>query len=81
MKITRPVRIYGDNLGVVNNCTSDSSMLKKKHVAVAYHMVREAVAANMIEVCKIRTSENLADLFTKALPGTVLNRLLEKFLY
>jgi hypothetical protein len=81
MKITKATKIYGDNLGVVNNCTSDSSMLKKKHVAVAYHLVREAVAAGMVEIRKIGTQDNLADMFTKGLPATTLNRLVDKFTY
>jgi hypothetical protein len=81
MKITKPTVIYGDNLGVVQNCRNDNSMLKKKHVAIAYHLVREAVAAGMVEIHKVKGQENIADIFTKALPGTTLNRLTDKFIY
>ena len=36
--------LIGDNMSVVLNCTLPSSQLKKKHNAIAYHRVREAVA-------------------------------------
>ena len=36
--------LFGDDLSVVTNTTIPSSMLKKKHNAISYHRVREAVA-------------------------------------
>ena len=39
-----------DNQGVVLNTSLPSSSLKKKHNAIAYHRVREAVAAKVIKV-------------------------------
>ena len=39
------VLMLGDNKSVVMNTTIPSSALKKKHCAVAYHQVCEAVAA------------------------------------
>ena len=39
--------VYGDNLGVIQNANINDSLLKKKHVAISYHKVREAVAAGI----------------------------------
>ena len=39
-----------DNKGVVLNTTLPSSTLKKKHNAIAYHRVREAVAAKIAKI-------------------------------
>jgi hypothetical protein len=36
-----------DNMSVVLNTTVPSSVLKKKHNAIAYHRVREAIAARI----------------------------------
>ena len=59
--------ICGDNKGVVLNSTIPDSLLKKKHVAIAYHRTREAAAASICHPIKTK-SEN-ADLLTKALTG------------
>ena len=45
------------------------SLLKKKHVAIAYHKTREAAAAGICHPIKIDTKCNFADLLTKALTG------------
>ena len=43
--------------------------MKNKHNAIAYHRIREAVAAGVVKMCYIQSSLNLADAMTKALPG------------
>ena len=41
--------------------------LKKKHVAICYHRVREACASGILRLAKEDTKTNLADLLTKNL--------------
>ena len=41
--IDGPANVFGDNQSVINNATIPESPLKKKHVAICYHRVREAV--------------------------------------
>jgi hypothetical protein len=55
--------------------------LKKKHNAIAYHRVREAVAAGIVQITKVHTSENLSDLLTKLLPEAKLKPLIQKILW
>ena len=43
--IDGPTIMFGDNMSVVLNTTVPSSILKKKHNSIAYHIVREAIAA------------------------------------
>jgi hypothetical protein len=43
-----PALMLGDNMPVVLNTTVPSSVLKKKHNAIAYHRVREAIAARIM---------------------------------
>ena len=52
--------VYGDNLGVIQNATIKDILLKKKHVAISYHKVREAVAAGIIVPIKIASAYNFA---------------------
>jgi hypothetical protein len=70
--IDGPANVFCDNKSVVTNSTVPTSTLKKKHSSIAYHRVREAVAAGTLQIAKVHSSENLADLLTKSLPGVTL---------
>ena len=72
--ITGPSHILCDNKGVVLNTTLPSSTLKKKHNAIAYHRVREAVAAKVAKVSHIEGKENIADILTKAPDGPTFRK-------
>jgi hypothetical protein len=76
-----PVNTFCDNSSVVTNVTQPASTLKKKHNSIAYHRVREAIAAGTIRVAWVQSSKNLADMNTKPLPGPALHALCDKILY
>ena len=79
--IDGPANVFCDNKSVVTNATFPTSTLKKKHNSIAYHRVREAVAAGVLQIAKVHTSENLADLLTKSLAGPQLKQLIQKILW
>jgi len=79
--IDGPANVFCDNKSVVTNASTPTSTLKKKHNAIAYHKVREAVAAGILRIAKVHTSENLADLLTKPLPAPALKNLIQKILW
>ena len=66
-KVSEPVTFFIDNQSVVTNTSLPSSPLKKKHDAIAYHRVREAIAAKIIRVFHVDSKFNRADILTKAL--------------
>ena len=66
--IPESANIFVDNESVVKSSMNPETTLKKKHVSIAYHKARESFAANIITIYFVRSSENLADLFTKSLP-------------
>ena len=68
--------VFCDNQGVVKNTTLPESVLSKKHNAINYHAVREAVAAGIMRVAKEDGETNLADLLTKSLNLLKWKRLL-----
>ena len=45
VKVSKPTPVLGDNRSVILNSTIPSSLLKKKHIAIAYHKTREATAS------------------------------------
>jgi len=47
--VEEPTNLIGDNLGVIQNASIPDLDLKKKHVAISYHCVREAVAAQIVK--------------------------------
>src|SRR5688500_10049992 len=73
--------LVGDNMSVVINTTLPSSMLKKKHNAIAYHRVREAIAAKIINFAHIGSQVNVADILTKPLTSEIFHRLLENYMF
>jgi hypothetical protein len=81
VRVETATHLYGDNLGVIQNCTMKESQLKKKHVALSYHRVREAAAASIILPIKIHTKDNFADALTKSLATADFNRLVGALFY
>ncbi len=79
--IDGPANVFCNNNSVVINSTILKSTLKKKHNAIAYHRVHKAVAAQMLQIAKVHTSENLADLLTKPLSVVYLKNLIQKILW
>ena len=78
VKASKASLICGDNLGVIQNCTLLDSLLKKKHVAIAYHKSREAAAAGMIRPMKVSSKNNFADILTKSLGGQEFFSLIDR---
>ena len=52
---------------MIVSTTLPSSSLKKKHNAIGYHRVREAVAAGVVDLVYCPSEDNLADILTKPL--------------
>jgi hypothetical protein len=76
-----PSNVFCDNKSVVTNSTVPTSLLSKKHNSIAYHRVRESVAAGVIRIAKVHSKENLADLLTKPLPTADLKYLAQRILW
>lgn len=66
--INGPANVFCDNEAVYKNVSNPSSTLKKKHNSIAYHKVRESIAAGVLYVYKVESEWNLSDILTKALP-------------
>jgi hypothetical protein len=78
--IDGPTNVLGDNESVVNSASKVEARLNKKHNAICFHTVREALAAKWVRVGWEPTATNIADIFTKML-DTEQRRKLLKFIY
>ena len=70
-----PAYTFCDNAGVVKNVSVPESVLHKRHNAINYHIIRESVAAEIMQVGKEDAKTNLSDLFTKVQDGNRRNFL------
>jgi len=81
LPLSGPSLLFGDNKSVISSCSVLSSTLKKRHNALAYHKIRECVAAGVIRIYHVDGKHNVADLLTKPLPGDVFRRHRAKLLF
>jgi hypothetical protein len=79
--VPEPVTVLCDNQSVVTNSSEAQSKLNKKHNSIAFHRVRESVAAGWVLVTKVATADNWADLLTKALNQFQRKHLIDNFMY
>ena len=79
--IAGSTNVFCDDNAVVHNVSIPELTLAKKHNAINYHIIQEAVAAGIIRVGKEDTSTNIADVFTKLVPFTRKYQLLSPFLW
>ena len=68
--VKSPTNLFGDNLSVIQSATIPDADLKKKHVAISYHYVREAIAAGYLNAIWCTSAENFSDVCTKPLGKT-----------
>ena len=80
-KVEKQSLLLGDNMSVILNATVPSSVLKKKHNAIAYHRVREAIAAGFLRFAHVDSKENIADIMTKSVDKTTFHYLTKKCLF
>ena len=62
-----PVKIDENNSGVMSIAKHGNFTKYSKHIEVHYHYVHECLKENKINIFKVITGENTADIFTKAL--------------
>jgi len=67
--VNEPTLIFSDNMGVIQSASMAAAVLKKKHTALSFHRVREAVAMGIVNLAYIPSECNVADILTKSLAG------------
>ena len=57
--------MFGDNKSVVDSASKPHAVLHKRHTALSFHRVREAIAAKVIQFHHINGDINPADILSK----------------
>ena len=73
-------KVFEDNNGTIELAKAPKIRPRTKHIAHKYHHFREHVRKGMIEINTIDTLEQVADIFTKALPFPIFNYLRKKMM-
>jgi hypothetical protein len=69
LDVKYPVVIHEDNQGVINWAEDPVDHKRTKHINMRLLYVRTEVQNGVVKFSKIPTADNVADIFTKALPG------------
>ncbi|WP_176691529.1 Ty1/Copia family ribonuclease HI, partial [Enterobacter cloacae complex sp. GF14B] len=64
--------LYCDSQSAIQLAKNPVFHSKTKHIDVKYHFIREVLEDKQIQLLKIHTKDNPADLLTKGLPGEVV---------
>lgn len=73
----KAITLYCDNSAAIVNTKEMRSHKRTKHSDRKYHLMREEVAVGIVDVVKIASKDNLANMFTKTLITRSFNKLVE----
>ena len=60
-----PTKIFGDNQGVIIYRTNLDYELKKNHVVISYHKLRDSAASGIVEPIKFCIKVNRSNILMK----------------
>jgi len=75
---TAPMRLYCDNKSAINIAHNPIQHDRIKHIEIDRHFIKAQLEDGLICTPFVPTSEQLADLFTKGLSGSIFHKLLRK---
>lgn len=67
LNMDKPIKIYEDNSGAVAIGKFGNLTKNSKHIEVQYHYINENYEKDIIDIVKIDTNNNVADMLTKSL--------------
>uniref|UniRef100_A0A1B6DFK3 Integrase catalytic domain-containing protein n=2 Tax=Clastoptera arizonana TaxID=38151 RepID=A0A1B6DFK3_9HEMI len=70
--------IYVDNQSAINISESFENSKRTRHIDIKYHLIKDYVQNNFVTLNYIRSNDNIADIFTKALNAVKFNNFFVK---
>jgi ATP-dependent helicase YprA (DUF1998 family) len=72
-KFQTPSQLYSDNQGAIALARNNKYHARSKHIDIRYHFIHQVLERNDIDITYVPTEQNIADIFTKALPTSKFN--------
>ena len=66
-----------DNQAAMKAAGNEKCTRRSKHIAIRYHFVRQEIADKRLKLAWVSTVDQIADIFTKALPRATHAKLME----
>ena len=76
LPITRPLKVFADNSRSISNSLNNKNHWRTKHIDVRHHFIKEHTKLGNITFQYPPTTENIADILTKALPRDTLHKFI-----
>ena len=70
VEFNKPIKMYEDNSGAIAIAKFGNFTKNSKHIEVQYHYINENYENGIIDIVKIDSEFNLADMLTKSLDKT-----------
>ena len=74
-----PIIVRMDNVGAIFMTENASTTSRTKHVDIRYHFVTEFVEEGFLKIIFVKSTENLADGFTKNVNHEMYSRHIESY--
>jgi hypothetical protein len=73
-----PSTMFGDNQSAIFSATQPTNQTRAKHIDIKWKYLRDRVLHHVINIVYIASEDNVADIFTKALPFDAFSRFREE---
>ncbi|KAL7597761.1 hypothetical protein Lser_V15G21859 [Lactuca serriola] len=73
----KKIPLYCDFESAIRICHNPVQHSKTKHISLQYHFIKDLVEDGNVEIHFVRTTDQIADIFTKALHEASFNKILQ----
>ena len=74
----RVMPLYVDNKAAIDMSHNPMQHDRTKHIGVSRHFIKQNIESKLVQIIFVRSKNQLADILTKGVTGTMFNSILGK---